>query len=70
MSSYLEPLAIALDDEKWSLVQLLMSSSYTGFGTSSLKQVTYVSLLCAICIQTSVVICMPTSVVAPVLHFS
>ena len=37
--SYLEPLAIALDKEKWSLVQLLMSSSYSGFGTSSLKQV-------------------------------
>uniref|UniRef100_A0A6N2KP57 Uncharacterized protein n=1 Tax=Salix viminalis TaxID=40686 RepID=A0A6N2KP57_SALVM len=33
-----QPLAIALDKEKWSLVQLLMSSSYTGYGTSSLKQ--------------------------------
>ncbi|XP_060671961.1 uncharacterized protein LOC107423264 isoform X8 [Ziziphus jujuba] len=36
---YLEPLAIALDQAKWSLVQLLMSSSHTGFGTSSLRQV-------------------------------
>ncbi|XP_060671963.1 uncharacterized protein LOC107423264 isoform X10 [Ziziphus jujuba] len=35
---YLEPLAIALDQAKWSLVQLLMSSSHTGFGTSSLRQ--------------------------------
>ncbi|KAH7522389.1 hypothetical protein FEM48_Zijuj07G0133100 [Ziziphus jujuba var. spinosa] len=37
-TEYLEPLAIALDQAKWSLVQLLMSSSYTGFGTSSLRQ--------------------------------
>ncbi|XP_010551775.1 PREDICTED: UPF0613 protein PB24D3.06c-like isoform X1 [Tarenaya hassleriana] len=37
-TEYLEPLAIALDKEKWSLVQLLMSSSYSGYGTSSLKQ--------------------------------
>ncbi|XP_050373932.1 UPF0613 protein PB24D3.06c [Argentina anserina] len=37
-TEYLEPLAIALDKEKWSLVQLLMSSSYNGYGTSSLKQ--------------------------------
>lgn len=37
-TEYLEPLAIALDKEKWSLVQLLMSSSYTGYGMSSLKQ--------------------------------
>ncbi|KAJ4882497.1 alpha/beta-Hydrolases superfamily protein [Raphanus sativus] len=37
-TDYLEPLATALDKEKWSLVQLLMSSSYSGFGTSSLKQ--------------------------------
>ncbi|KDP40101.1 hypothetical protein JCGZ_02099 [Jatropha curcas] len=37
-TEYLEPLAIALDREKWSLVQLLMSSSYTGYGTSSLQQ--------------------------------
>ncbi|KAG4202283.1 hypothetical protein ERO13_A05G316600v2 [Gossypium hirsutum] len=37
-TDYLEPLAIALDNEKWSLVQLLMSSSYSGYGTSSLEQ--------------------------------
>ncbi|KAE8692366.1 basic 7S globulin-like [Hibiscus syriacus] len=37
-NKYLEPLAIALDNEKWSLVQLLMSSSYNGYGTSSLQQ--------------------------------
>ncbi|KAK2646905.1 hypothetical protein Ddye_022100 [Dipteronia dyeriana] len=37
-TEYLEPLAIALDNERWSLVQLLMSSSYTGYGTSSLQQ--------------------------------
>ncbi|XP_044484417.1 UPF0613 protein PB24D3.06c-like [Mangifera indica] len=37
-TEYLEPLAIALDKERWSLVQLLMSSSYTGYGISSLKQ--------------------------------
>lgn len=37
--SYLEPLAIALDKEKWSLVQFLLSSSYSGYGTSSLRQV-------------------------------
>ncbi|KAM7278580.1 hypothetical protein ACFE04_005714 [Oxalis oulophora] len=37
-TEYLEPLAIALDKEKWSLVQFLMSSSYTGYGTSSLQQ--------------------------------
>ncbi|KAF3557741.1 hypothetical protein F2Q69_00015479 [Brassica cretica] len=36
---YLEPLAVSLVKEKWSLVQLLMLSSYSGFGTSSLKQV-------------------------------
>ncbi|WJX90474.1 hypothetical protein P8452_72370 [Trifolium repens] len=35
---YLEPLAIALDCENWSLVQFLMSSSYNGYGTSSLQQ--------------------------------
>ncbi|XP_027332058.1 UPF0613 protein PB24D3.06c isoform X2 [Abrus precatorius] len=35
---YLEPLAIALDLENWSLVQFLMSSSYSGYGTSSLQQ--------------------------------
>ncbi|KAJ8767522.1 hypothetical protein K2173_017591 [Erythroxylum novogranatense] len=37
-TEYLEPLAIALDKEKWSLVQLLMSSSYGGYGISSLQQ--------------------------------
>ncbi|RDX81903.1 SPAPB24D3.06c, partial [Mucuna pruriens] len=37
-TSYLEPLAIALDRENWSLVQFLMSSSYSGYGTSSLQQ--------------------------------
>ncbi|KAF4358894.1 hypothetical protein F8388_013698 [Cannabis sativa] len=37
-TEYLEPLAIALDREKWSLVQFLMSSSYSGFGISSLQQ--------------------------------
>ncbi|GMI90110.1 hypothetical protein like AT5G19050 [Hibiscus trionum] len=37
-TEYLEPLAIALDNEKWSLVQLLMSSSYNGYGTSGLQQ--------------------------------
>ncbi|KAH7573710.1 hypothetical protein JRO89_XS03G0196300 [Xanthoceras sorbifolium] len=43
-TEYLEPLAIALDEERWSLVQLLMSSSYSGYGTSSLQQVTYLWL--------------------------
>lgn len=37
-TEYLEPLAVALENEKWSLVQLLLSSSYSGYGTSSLKQ--------------------------------
>ncbi|KAF6145274.1 hypothetical protein GIB67_041469 [Kingdonia uniflora] len=37
-TEYLEPLSVALEKEKWSLVQLLLSSSYTGYGTSSLKQ--------------------------------
>lgn len=37
-TNYLEPLAIALDNHKWSLVQLLLSSSHSGYGTSSLKQ--------------------------------
>ncbi|XP_047336298.1 UPF0613 protein PB24D3.06c-like [Impatiens glandulifera] len=37
-TNYLEPLAISLDKEKWSLVQFLMSSSYSGYGASSLKQ--------------------------------
>ena len=30
---------MALEDEKWSLVQLLLSSSYSGYGISRLKQV-------------------------------
>ncbi|PIA24810.1 hypothetical protein AQUCO_23700001v1 [Aquilegia coerulea] len=37
-TEYLEPLSVALDNEKWSLVQFLLSSSYIGYGTSSLKQ--------------------------------
>ncbi|OVA02971.1 Protein of unknown function DUF1749 [Macleaya cordata] len=37
-TDYVEPLSIALQKEKWSLVQPLLSSSYTGYGTSSLKQ--------------------------------
>ncbi|KAK6913869.1 Fusarinine C esterase SidJ [Dillenia turbinata] len=37
-TEYLEPLAIALEKENWSLVQFLLSSSYSGYGTSSLKQ--------------------------------
>ncbi|PSR92685.1 UPF0613 protein like [Actinidia chinensis var. chinensis] len=37
-TEYLEPLATALDKEKWSLVQFLLSSSYSGYGLSSLKQ--------------------------------
>ncbi|XP_010278432.1 PREDICTED: UPF0613 protein PB24D3.06c [Nelumbo nucifera] len=37
-TEYLEPLSIALEKEKWSLVQLLLSSSYIGYGTSSLQQ--------------------------------
>ncbi|MCO5597215.1 hypothetical protein L7F22_051291 [Adiantum nelumboides] len=37
-TEYIEPLAHALEVEKWSLVQPLLSSSYAGFGTSSLKQ--------------------------------
>lgn len=37
-TKYLEPLAIALDKEKWSLVQFLLSSSYSGYGISSLKE--------------------------------
>jgi pimeloyl-ACP methyl ester carboxylesterase len=32
------PLANALQEEKWSLVQPLLSSSYIGYGTSSLKE--------------------------------
>ncbi|KAG8373032.1 hypothetical protein BUALT_Bualt12G0128700 [Buddleja alternifolia] len=37
-TEYLEPLAIALEKEHWSLVQFLFSSSYSGYGISSLKQ--------------------------------
>ncbi|KAJ3669348.1 hypothetical protein LUZ60_011298 [Juncus effusus] len=37
-TEYLEPLSIALENNKWSLVQPLLSSSYTGYGTSSLEQ--------------------------------
>nr|XP_043628171.1 UPF0613 protein PB24D3.06c [Erigeron canadensis] len=37
-TEYLEPLAVALDKEKWSLVQFLLSSSYSGYGISSLKE--------------------------------
>ncbi|KAG8100306.1 hypothetical protein GUJ93_ZPchr0013g36780 [Zizania palustris] len=37
-TDYLEPLSLALELEKWSLVQPLLSSSYTGYGTSSLEQ--------------------------------
>ncbi|KAG6398574.1 hypothetical protein SASPL_140041 [Salvia splendens] len=37
-TEYLEPLAIALEKERWSLVQFLFSSSYSGYGISSLKQ--------------------------------
>ncbi|XP_043696738.1 UPF0613 protein PB24D3.06c-like [Telopea speciosissima] len=37
-TEYLQPLSIALENEKWSLVQLLLSSSYIGYGTSSLKE--------------------------------
>lgn len=37
-TEYLEPLAAALDNEQWSLVQILLSSSYTGYGISSLQQ--------------------------------
>ncbi|XP_021757077.1 UPF0613 protein PB24D3.06c-like [Chenopodium quinoa] len=37
-TEYLEPLAIALEHEKWSLVQILLSSSYTAYGLSSLEQ--------------------------------
>ncbi|XP_068663336.1 UPF0613 protein PB24D3.06c-like isoform X2 [Aristolochia californica] len=37
-TEYLEPLSVALENEKWSLVQLLLSSSYSGYGISSLQQ--------------------------------
>lgn len=37
-TKYLQPLAIALEKEKWSLVQFLLTSSYSGYGMSSLNQ--------------------------------
>ncbi|XP_039115151.1 UPF0613 protein PB24D3.06c [Dioscorea cayenensis subsp. rotundata] len=37
-TEYLEPLSISLEKERWSLVQPLLSSSYIGYGTSSLQQ--------------------------------
>ncbi|KAM7462638.1 hypothetical protein LguiA_030759 [Lonicera macranthoides] len=37
-TEYLQPLAIALEKEKWSLVQFLLLSSYSGYGISSLKK--------------------------------
>ncbi|ONK78126.1 uncharacterized protein A4U43_C02F14620 [Asparagus officinalis] len=37
-TEYLEPLSSALENEKWSLVQPLLTSSYIGYGTSSLEQ--------------------------------
>ncbi|KAK4266416.1 hypothetical protein QN277_027341 [Acacia crassicarpa] len=37
-TAYLEPLAIALHRQNWSLVQFLVSSSYSGYGTSCLQQ--------------------------------
>ncbi|RWR93708.1 UPF0613 protein PB24D3.06c [Cinnamomum micranthum f. kanehirae] len=37
-TKYLEPLSVALENENWSLVQPLLSSSYAGYGTSSLEQ--------------------------------
>ncbi|KAH9572141.1 hypothetical protein CY35_02G130900 [Sphagnum magellanicum] len=37
-TDYVVPLANALQEEKWSLVQPLLSSSYIGYGTSSLKE--------------------------------
>ncbi|XP_062189379.1 UPF0613 protein PB24D3.06c-like isoform X1 [Phragmites australis] len=37
-TDYLEPLSLALEVEKWSLVQPILSSSYTGYGISSLEQ--------------------------------
>lgn len=45
---YLEPLSIALENEKWSLVQPLLSSSYLGYGTSSLDQVRLLFIACVI----------------------
>lgn len=43
-SRYLESLAIALEKEHWSLVQFLFSSSYSGYGISSLKKVNLLSV--------------------------
>lgn len=37
-TEYLKPLSAELENENWSLVQPLLSSSYSGYGTSSLKQ--------------------------------
>ncbi|XP_068660100.1 UPF0613 protein PB24D3.06c-like [Aristolochia californica] len=37
-TEYLEHLSAALENEKWSLVQPLLSSSYSGYGISSLQQ--------------------------------
>ncbi|KAM0951007.1 putative fusarinine C esterase SidJ, alpha/Beta hydrolase [Dioscorea sansibarensis] len=37
-TEYLEPLSISLEKERWSLVQPLLTSSYIGYGTSSLQQ--------------------------------
>ncbi|XP_020584827.1 UPF0613 protein PB24D3.06c isoform X1 [Phalaenopsis equestris] len=37
-TEYLEPLSVALENLNWSLVQPLLSSSYVGYGTSSLEQ--------------------------------
>ncbi|KAJ4751613.1 UPF0613 protein PB24D3.06c [Rhynchospora pubera] len=37
-TEYIEPLSIALENNNWSLVQPLLSSSYIGYGTSSLEQ--------------------------------
>lgn len=37
-TEYLEPLSVALENEQWSLVQPLLTSSYIGYGTSSLEQ--------------------------------
>ncbi|KAH0465092.1 hypothetical protein IEQ34_005195 [Dendrobium chrysotoxum] len=36
-TEYVEPLAVALENENWSLVQPLLSSSYIGYGTSTLE---------------------------------
>jgi len=35
---YIEQLAKKLNEKNWSLIQILLSSSYSGYGTSSLKQ--------------------------------